>query len=206
MIIYNTALVPPEDVPHTRFALLDLMRRDAPHYRGKIATYEIEASGLGYLFAFEDSLEASTFGALMEGFSRAGAVATCCSAEIIKGVSQGKYAIAYNVLGSYVNARRDPNVGVLWPQDYTLMLSRGYMIAKTARQSENAQQLLDFLLSPRGQEDLRAAGLLVNGEPEDSATPASALHTIPISPVLLVAMDRQKRAQFIARWRAAFGR
>ncbi|WP_417806895.1 ABC transporter substrate-binding protein [Thioclava sp.] len=206
VMIYNTDLVPPEDVPHTRFALLDLMRRAEGRYQGKIATYEIEASGLGYLFAFEDSLEASTFGALMEGFSRAGAVATCCSAEIIKGVSQGEYAMAYNVLGSYVNARRDPNVGVIWPQDYTLMLSRGYMIPKSAEHSEPAQRLLDFLLSARGQEDLRTAGLLVSGEPEDSATPASALHTIAISPVLLVALDRQKRAQFIARWRAAFGR
>ena len=206
VIIYNTHLVPPQDVPHTRFALLDLMRRDEPRYQGKIATYEIEASGLGYLFAFEDSLEASTFGALMEGFSRARAVATCCSAEIIKGVSQGEYAIAYNVLGSYVNARRDPNVGVIWPQDYTLMLSRAYMIPKSSEQAYSAQKLLDFLLSAPGKEDLRAAGLLVSGEPEDSATPASALHTIAISPVLLVALDRQKRAQFIARWRAAFGR
>lgn len=205
VIIYNTHLVPPADIPRTRFALLDLMRRDDSRYRGKIATYDIEASGLGYLFAFEDSLEASTFGALMEGLSRAQAVATCCSAEIIKGVSDGTYLIAYNVLGSYVDARRDPGVGVVWPRDYTLMLSRGYTIPKTARRPAAAQRLLDFLLSSRGQSDLAAAGLIAAHEGEDNAAPESSLRPIAITPVLLVALDRQKRAQFIRRWRSAFG-
>ena len=205
VIIYNTRLVPAADVPRGRFALLDLLRRADQRYAGKIATYDIETSGLGYLFAFEDSLEASTFGSLMEGLSRAHAVATCCSAEIIRGVSDGTYLIAYNVLGSYVEAPRDPDVGVIWPQDYTLVLSRGYMIPKAANWPAAAQRLLDFLLSAPGQRDLTAAGLISDHGPEDKATPDSSLRPIAISPVLLVALDLQKRAQFIQRWRSALG-
>ncbi|MBE3639626.1 ABC transporter substrate-binding protein, partial [Mangrovicoccus sp. HB182678] len=33
----------------------------------------------------------------------------------------------------------------------------------------------------------------------------SAARPIALSPALLVALDRQRRAQFIAQWRAAFG-
>ena len=86
VIVYNRASVPPTDVPRTRFDLLDLLRPADTPYAGKVATYDIEASGLGFLFAFMDSQEASTFGALLESLGRTGADATCCSVEIIEGV------------------------------------------------------------------------------------------------------------------------
>ena len=79
-MIYNTDLVPLDDAPRTRFDLLDLMRRKPATYSGKIATYDIEESGLGYLFAFMDSQQATTFGGLLEGFSRVDAVATAVRA------------------------------------------------------------------------------------------------------------------------------
>lgn len=205
VIVYNRALLPPEDVPQTRFDLLDLMRRDESRHRGRIATYDIEASGLGYLFAYADSLEASTFGALLEGFARADAVATCCSAEIIQGVAEGRYLLAYNVLGSYVEANRGDSVGVVRPRDYTLFLSRAYMIPKGA--SPEAARLLDFLLSAEGQKRLSDSGLAGTGrDPDASGLPESAERPIPISPELLVARDAQKRGRFIARWRDTFGR
>ena len=205
VIIYNTRLVPPEDIPHTRFDLLDLMRRQDKRYPGRIATYDIVASGLGYLFAFADSLEASTFGSLLEGFARSGAIATCCSAEIIEGVSSGRYLIAYNVLGSYVDSNRAVDVGVIRPSDYTLFLSRGYMIPKGAPHPALAGALLDFLLSAEGQAILTRSGLVTKRAPEETSLPESAERPIRIDPVLLVARDKQKREGFIARWRAAFG-
>lgn len=204
VILYNRARVPPEDVPQTRFDLLDLMRRDDQRYRGKIATYDIEASGLGYLFAYADSLEASTFGALLEGFARAEAVATCCSAEIIQGVAEGRYLFAYNVLGSYVETDRRDSVGVLRPRDYTLFLSRAYMMPRGA--APGATRLLEFLLSPEGQRRLADSGLRgPRRTTEVDNLPASAERPIPIGPELLVARDVQKRGRFIARWRDSFG-
>ncbi|MEQ9327792.1 MAG: ABC transporter substrate-binding protein, partial [Rhodospirillales bacterium] len=55
VIVYNRDLVPEADVPASRFDLIALLRRPGGRYAGKIATYDIERSGLGYLFAFADS-------------------------------------------------------------------------------------------------------------------------------------------------------
>lgn len=204
MILYNTRLVSAEDVPRTRFALLDLMRRAAPQYHGTIATYDIEASGLGFLFAFMDSQEATTFGGLLEGFARVEAVATCCSAEIIDGVAEGRYAIAYNVLGSYVDNTPRPDLGVIFPEDYTLFLSRALMIPRGAAHPRLAAELLDFLLSPRGQGILAQSNLMWRPDFDETGLPASARRDIPIDPRLLVAMDRHRRQIFVQKWRATF--
>lgn len=206
VIIYNRQLVPPEDIPASRFELLDLMRRPNGFYANKIATYDIEASGLGYLFAFMDSLEATTFGALLEGFARTNAVATCCSSEIIQGVADGRYLIAYNVLGSYVDAQIADVIGVVQPEDYTLFLSRAYLIPKDAPHKEAAGLLLNFLLSPEGQNLLRQSNLVFRDDADTSRIAVSAERPIAIEPTLLVASDQHKRASFVELWRSAFPR
>ncbi|WP_386683004.1 ABC transporter substrate-binding protein [Loktanella sp. R86503] len=203
--IYNIDLVPEIDVPRTRFDLLDLLRRKPDTYRGKIATYDIEASGLGYLFAFMDSQQATTFGGLLEGFARVDAVATCCSAEIISSVESGRFLIAYNVLGSYLDAMANGRVGVMFPQDYTLVLSRAYMIPKSAPHPEGAALLLDYILSPAGQAILRRNRLVQSAEADQTVLQDSIQRTIPIAPTLLVAMDQARRRIFVGNWRAIFG-
>ncbi|ETX29325.1 ABC transporter substrate-binding protein [Roseivivax isoporae] len=212
VMVYNRDLVPPEDVPHSRFDLLDLLRDDDRPYAGRVATYDIEASGLGYLFAYADSLEATTFGGLMEAFGRADTVATCCSAEIMAGVLAGDYLIAYNIIGSYALelAARTPRLGIVAPGDYTLILSRGAMIPKGAADGALGAEMVDFLLSPAGRAALGAADLLTDledlvasGAVDVDAGP-SLLRPVELSPKLLVASDRQKRMLFSARWRAAF--
>ncbi|WP_344846560.1 ABC transporter substrate-binding protein [Celeribacter arenosi] len=205
VIIYNTDLISAEDAPRTRFDLLDLMRRPSDDLIGKIATYDVEASGLGFLFAFMDSQEAATFGGLLEGFARVDAVATCCSAEIIEGVESGQYKIAYNVLGSYVESVQHKNLGVIHPEDYTMFLSRGLMIPKGASQRETAGVFLDFLLSPQGRAVLSKSTLIHDNNSDETSTTLSAERYIPIGPTLLVAMDKQRRGRFIAKWRDTFG-
>jgi ABC-type Fe3+ transport system substrate-binding protein len=207
VIVYNRELVPPAEVPRSRFDLIDLLRPEDSRYTGRVATYDIEDSGLGYLFAFADSLQATTFGGLIEAFARSGAIATCCSAEIIEGVAEGRYLIAYNVLGSYAldRAEQDPRLGVLAPEDYTLALSRGAMIPKDAPNPTAAGLLIDFMLSEPGravladQHLLAAPGLAPERE-------TSLYRPIALSPTLLLGLDQQKRAGFLARWRAAFAR
>lgn len=214
VMVYNAELVPAMDVPRSRFDLLDLLRPEASRYRGRLATYDIETSGLGYLLAFADSLEATTFGGLMESFGRSGAVATCCSSEIIDAVIGGKYLIAYNILGSYALARaqKDPRLGIIAPSDYTLILSRGAMIPRDAAAKALAADFLDYLLSHAGREALEKALLLVRLDDDDGSPlelPEAAQSNerlIPLSPTLLIALDRQKRYIFRERWRAAFPR
>lgn len=204
VMAYNTDLVDVSEVPHSRFELLDLMRQNPAKYRGHIATYDIEASGLGYLYAFNDSLEATTFGALLEGFARADAVATCCSAEIIDDVASGRFLIAYNVLGSYVQNATATNVGVILPEDYTLFLSRAYMIPANGARPTQAARLLDFILSPKGQRIVKQMGLVFPDDRSETGLLPSARRFIPLRPPLLVALDHHAKERFIAQWRDAF--
>ena len=207
VIVYNRDLVPPGEAPRTRFDLIDLLRPADSRYARRVATYDIERSGVGYLFAFTDSQQATTFGSLIEAFARSGAVATCCSAEIIEGVAEGRYLIAYNVLGSYAldHAEEDPRLAVVAPEDYTLVLSRAAMIPKGAPNPTAAGLLIDFMLSEAGRAALAEQYLLVRQEagvlPDDQG---SVYRPIPLSPTLLLGLDQQKRAAFLARWRATF--
>jgi ABC-type Fe3+ transport system substrate-binding protein len=209
VIVYNRDLVPAAEAPRSRFDLIDLLRPTESRYAGRVATYDIEESGVGYLFAFADSQAATTFGSLIEAFARSGAVATCCSAEIIDGVAEGRYLVAYNVLGSYAldRAAEDPSLAVVAPEDYTLVLRRAAMIPKGAPNPTAAGLLIDFMLSDAGRAALASTRLLfpfagAGAELPDDET--SLYRPIPLSPTLLLGLDRQKQASFLARWRATF--
>ena len=202
VIVYNRNLIPPGEAPESRFDLLDLLRRHPQQYFGRVATYDIKDSGVGYMLAVLDSQQATTFGSLIEAFGRTGAVATCCSAEIIEGVAEGRYLIAYNVLGSYALARAadDPRLAVVLSEDYTLVLSRAAMIPKGARNPLGAGSLVDFILSSPGRALLTETHMIYDVPVEEQAR----LRPIPLSPVLLVNLDRQKRALLMARWDETF--
>ena len=204
VIVYNKDLLADDQVPRSRFALLDALRSNPEFYRDRIATYDIASSGLGYLFAYADSLEASTFGALLEGFARVDAVATCCSSEIIEAVADGRFLIAYNVLGSYAANITRPEVGMVLPQDYTLFLSRGLMIPRGARHKAAATALLDFLLSAEAQDLLRQAGLVMGTDTAEADLTASARRFIPLSPSLLVSLDANRSGFLLRYWDDTF--
>ena len=214
VFVYNRDLVAAAEAPRSRFDLIDLLRPADSRFAGRVATYDIEASGLGYLFAFVDSQQATTFGSLLEAFDRTGAVATCCSAEIIDGVASGRYLLAYNVLGSYAleRAAETPNLVVVAPEDYTLVLSRAAMIPRGAASPALAGAFLDYMLSEAGQRAMASNHLIVDFSDPDPDADAfyfptdtrTAFRQIALSPVLLVGLDAQKRALFLERWRETF--
>ncbi|MDM0118127.1 extracellular solute-binding protein [Variovorax sp. J22R133] len=72
---------------------------------------------------------------------------------MLKQLSSGRAAIAYNVVGSYAlaQARNDPSIGVVFPTDYTLVLSRLQLISKKATHPNAARLWVDYVLSKRGQ-------------------------------------------------------
>ena len=212
VIVYNKSTIGDDGPPMSRFDLIDLLRPEDSPLRGRVATYDIEESGLGYLFAFADAQQATTFGSLIEAFGRSGAVATCCSNAIIDGVANGDYLVAYNVLGSYAlaRARENPDLVVVAPDDYTLVLARAALIPKHSAEPDLAGVLIDFLLSDAGREELRSADLIVETA-RDAGTALrlpgnleASLRPIPLSPALLVGLDQHKRREFIARWRDTF--
>jgi ABC-type Fe3+ transport system substrate-binding protein len=212
VIVYNRDLVPPAQVPRSRFDLIDLLRPEDNPFTGRIATYDIEASGVGYLFAFVDAQQATTFGRLIEAFGRNKVVATCCSAEIIDAVASGRFLIGYNMLGSYALARAadDPRIGIVAPTDYTLILARAALIPKRANNPDLARQFIDFALSEAGRRSLSESGLIVSfdeagGGPMAVSGIVPTLRPIALSPALLIGLDRQTRANFLALWRSSLG-
>ena len=112
VIVYNKAALSPSEVPRNRFQLVDLLRQ-SNRFNGRIGTYDIVSSGVGYLFAFEDATQATTWGRLLESFGRNAVRTFCCTSEVLDRVADGRLDIGYNVLGSYALARQaaDPRLG-----------------------------------------------------------------------------------------------
>ncbi len=205
VLVYNRSLIAPEKVPRSRFDLVDLLRASSSDFRGRIATYDIEASGLGYLFAFQDAQRATTFGRLIEAFGRAEVEVKCCSSDIVDGVADGRYLLGYNVLGSYARERAkvDDRVGIVELEDYTLVLSRAAVVARQTPNADLARALIDFSLSAEGRRILASVSMLRQSLAEDAAHPNNSERLVPIalSPVLLVGLDSHKRVSFIRLWK-----
>lgn len=217
VIVYDAARVPAEDVPRSHDALADLLRRKPDLYRGRIGTYDIEASGVGYLLAFNDARQAPTvYGRLLESLSRADAVVRCCNNEVLGEIASGNVRIAYNILGSYAYAASlaNPDLRIVIPRDYTLVLSRGALVpARTARR-DLAVRFLDYLLSQRGQRMAQEKSFFFSENaplPPGVDGPAALMDSgigrpIRIGPALLAAQDRAQRERFLADWSSLLGR
>lgn len=212
VFVYDRRAVPPEDVPVSHEALVDLLRRKPATYRGRIGTYDISASGVGYLLAFYDSRQASTtYGRLIESVSRVEPVVRCCNNEVLGALASGQISIAYNVLGSYAYAamRANPALGIVVPRDYTLVLSRGAMIPSTARNTTLGRRFLDYLLSQRSRDVAMRSSFFFAEDaplPEGVEGPENLMESgigrpIRISPALLAAQDEIQRRNFINDWR-----
>lgn len=208
VIVYNKAALSPSEVPRNRFQLVDLLRQ-SDRFNGRIGTYDIVSSGVGYLFAFEDAAQATTWGRLLESFGRNSVRTFCCTSDVLDRVADGRLDIGYNVLGSYALARkaRDPRLGVVFPSDYTLALGRAALIPKAAVNPSAAVRFLEFALSPDGRAILAGKSHLLPsiGGLQDLARiiggDDQSIRPIALSPALLVSLDRAKRKMFLDQWR-----
>lgn len=211
VIVYNPELITPEEVPRTRFQLLDALRGSTHRFTGRIATYDVESSGVGYLFATQDSRQSGTFGRLIEAFGRSRVQLGCCTAPMIESIAKGEYLIGYNLLGSYARALIEDGVGVemVLPEDYTLVLSRVALIPRTAAEPQLAGKFIDYLLSERGQQKLSDLGGIYaihpavtgNGTLKHLQEKAKGpLQPIRLGPGLLVYLDAMKRERFLDEW------
>lgn len=211
VFVVNAELVPAADVPRSHLDLAELLRGKIDAYRGRVGTYDIRQSGIGYLLAFNDSWQANTiYGRLLESLGRAEPVVRCCTSEILDELESGRVLIGYNMLGSYAYARiRDgAPLKIVIPRDYTLVLSRGAMIPSSAANPRAAAQFLDYLLSARGRRVAAAEAFFFS--PNSEAPPeidgpsllsaSGAIRPIAIDPTLLVIQDQALRQRFLEDW------
>lgn len=203
VIVYRTNIFL-NGPPLTRADLAHELRSDPELYRGRVATYDPEISGAGYLFATQDARRSETFWSLAELFGAVDAELVCCSAEMIDGVASGRFLIAYNAVSPYAirRLREGANITVVTPEDYTHVMLRTALIPISSRNVEDAGEFIDFLLSTQGRNLLETeAGL----PPLNPNRPAGSdrLQPIALGPGLLVYLDRLKRERFLAAWNAA---
>lgn len=210
--IYNPGLITAEEVPRTHLRLAEMLEAQSGRFSGKVATYDIALSGVGYLLAAQDQVISSNFWRLAAAFGRVKATFSGSSPAILNGVANGSLALGYNVLGSYAFARRaaGANIEIVVPDDYVLVLTRAMMIPRDAPHPDLAKTFVDFALSTDGQGI--AAGIAglgsvvpgIEGEWTGEAIAArgrGVIQPIPLGPALLVSLDQQRRARFLDAWR-----
>ena len=188
-------------VPQSRQELIALMRDHPDRFEGKVGTYDLRTSGLGYLFATQDARTSETYWRLSEVMGSFGVRLYCCSSQMIDEVSSGDLTVAYNVLGSYARAKGNPkDVIVILPQDYTIIMLRTAFIPKTSKAPTLAGSFIDHLIS-RGWE--AAPGAVSVAEENAWTQEAQALRRIRMGPGLLVYLDALKKAAFLKEWSSA---
>ena len=212
--VYNKRLVPAGDVPKDHTELLKLLEAKPDFYKGKITAYDPERSGVGYLFCNEDVKNFPAAWDLFKAFGKTGAKLYTSAGAMMERVTSGEHLIAYGIFGSYAlgRSKKDPNLGIVLPADYTMVTSRVAFISKSAKNPNAGKLFLDYLLSNRGQEiiankaDLYSLRSDVDGEATlkrvtqligDKARP------VPIGPELLENLDQTKRLAFLSKWQAA---
>lgn len=212
VIIYSPAWLPPSTQPRSHLELAELLERDPERFRGRIATYDIARSGVGYLLATQDQQISSQFWRLAAAFGRVGAWLSDSSPAILDRVASGDLALGYNVLGSYAFARQAAGapIGIIVPDDYVLVLTRTMLIPRNAANIDLARTFVDFALSPAGQSvaaGRAALGAVMPGaqgywtQERISAMGRGTIQPIALGPVLMVALDPQRRSRFLATWR-----
>ena len=191
--------------------LAELLETQTDRFRGRIATYDIALSGVGYLLAAQDQTISSTFWRLANAFGRVNAQFSGSSPAILNGVADGSLALGYNVLGSYAFARQaeGADIEIVVPDDYVLVLTRSMLIPRDAPNPDLGRAFVDFALSPAGQAiaaHQTALGSIVPGTDGPwsseaiSARGRGVIQPIPLGPGLLVALDQLRRQRFLDTW------
>lgn len=203
-IVLSRAAFEGLDMPRSRQELIAVLREHPERFRGRIGTYDVRVSGLGYLFATQDARASETYWRLMEVMGGLGTRLYCCSSRMIDDVAAGPIAVAYNVLGSYARARTDVagRIEIVEPGDFTTVMLRTALIPSTARAPELAGRFVDHLLGPGWSRDREAGAPFPRIDPAAMGD-GTALRPIRMGPGLLVYLDRFKRAAFLREWESA---
>lgn len=206
---YNKRLMPEADVPQTHADLARLLKAKPEAYRGKIASYNPERSGVGFLYITQDAQVNRDTWDFVRALGRTEPKFYTSTGAMMERVISGEHLLAYNMIGSYALARqaRDPSLGVVLPSDYTLVMSRIALIPLDARHPSASKVFLDYMLSARGQALLARRNMTpVRADvapPAGSRPTAEAARAIRVGPTLLANLDQIQRLRFLKDWRRA---
>jgi len=210
----------PHGPPSSRLELMDWLAAQpaAPLGRGKIGTYDIDASAVGYLYLSRDLEHFTDIWSLIGKMGAAGVQVFPTSQDIISRVSDGRLALGYNILGSYAaeQARLYPDLGYVLLRDFTVVVSRVGLVPRASPNPELGAAFMAFLMGSRGQTLMAQHLSLPAISPEVAAAGglqgdlgaaqiAGQLRPVAVSPGLMAYLDQGKRRQMLAKWQAALG-
>jgi iron(III) transport system substrate-binding protein len=205
---YNKALMPPEDVPDSHHGLTDLLRRKTDEYQGKVTGYDPQRSATGYLYYTQDLLLSRDTLDFVQALGRTRPKFYVSGVDVRENLSSGKHLLAYNMVNSYMIVRQSdhPDIAVVFPSDYTLVMSRIAFIPKGAMHPAAARLFLDFLLSELGQTLMARQYIqpIREGVPMRGSAPSpEILRRIQFGPSLLAHLDEFRRRRVLEGWRRA---
>jgi iron(III) transport system substrate-binding protein len=213
--VYNKRLLKPEEVPQSHADLTKALLAKPDRFRGKVTAFDPERSGIGFLLVTEDAKHDPQFDQALKAYGLVGVKLYTSNGAMLERISSGEHILGFDMFGSYALAkqRKDPSIGVVYPKDYTLVMSRIALIAKGAPHPNAARVFLDYVLSARGQELIAKAALFsIRSEVQGEATAAAltntmgpALKPIEVGPALLEYLDARKRLDFLKKWQQALG-
>lgn len=213
--VYNKELVQGDEIPRDHAAFARLLASRPDKFKGKVTTFDIDKSGVGFMFAVADSQQSAAMPELLGALGAAGVRPSAGTGIMLTKINSGEFLLGYHLMGAYAMARAKkdlPHLGVVLPSDYTLVLSRVMFISRHARHPNAARLWADYLLSKRGQKVLGDALELftVRSDVEARYTAAALLRQlgasarpIPLSPSLASYLGAEQHAAFLARWNAA---
>jgi iron(III) transport system substrate-binding protein len=214
--IYNTKAIAKEKLPKTYADMIAFLNDNKTEFQGKVASFDPEKSGSGFLHDSNDARERKDFWDLAKALGACGAKLYSSSGAMKETVVSGENVIAINIIGSYALdwVKETPNLGVHFASDYTPAFSRLALIAKDAPHPNAAKLFVDFMLSKEGQDALAEGGLpsvrkdVTAGLNIDTLNEAvgGGLKPIAVDDGLLDYMEPAKRVQFFNDWKAALGR
>lgn len=195
-IVLNRRAFDGYPLPRSRQDLINALRQRPEMFRNRIGTYDVRLSGLGYLFATQDAHMSETFWRLTEVMGALESALYCCSGTMIDDVASGRLAVAYNVLGSYAQARTDlrDQIEVVVPQDFATTMMRTAFVSSQAPQPSDAAAFVTHLVT---------ASQIPTLPPLTDASASSSRLRIALEPALLTYLDQLKRRSFLEAWENA---
>jgi iron(III) transport system substrate-binding protein len=212
VIAYNKRLLPADAVPGSHDDLLRLLE-DRPQLLagGKLTSYDPEKSGFAFMLMTQDEKYFPQFWELAAAFGHGTGRFYPSSGTMIERITSGEHLLGFNLIGSYVVLRqkKDPDLGLVYPSDYVLVMSRVAFIPKNAKRPNAGKLFLDYLISGRAQKIMANQATLFALR-EDVEGPYSAaaltkelgarLKPIPVDMSLLAALAPAKRLAMMRRW------
>lgn len=211
VFVYSSTRIAHEQQARTHTALLQQLEQHKQTLFRRVGTYDINISGVGYLFAQYDERVSSNFWGLANEMGQIGVHLYGNTSAILDDIENGTLDLAYNVLGSYAMAKKQAGaaIEIVIPDDYVSVFSRTALIYRKAKNRHLAGLFIDYLLSEQGQGvaakqaglgalDSKTEGNWFGKHIENQGL--AIIQPDILKPTLLVGLDPTRRGRFTQNW------